>query len=82
MLPQSTITLINGQIETELKHLNSIFCDTQEDKMNTLERINKLRSMLVTESSVQPLELGDKETEIDLGAAVKDIANLFKRRTK
>lgn len=82
MLPQSTIALINGQIEEELSHLNSIFCDTQEDKMNTLERINKLRSMLITESSVSPLELGDKEAEIDLGAVAKDIANLFKRNRK
>lgn len=51
MLPDSTTKLINDQIAEELRHLNSIFCDTQEDKMDTLERINKLRSMLTPNPS-------------------------------
>lgn len=82
MLPQSTIDLINGQIEEELSHLNSIFCDTQQDKMETLERINKLRSMLTTDSPAPSPEPKIQEVEINLDNALKNLAGFFKRNTK
>lgn len=82
MLPQSTIDLINGQIEEELSHLNSIFCDTQQDKMETLERINKLRSMLTTDSPAPSPEPEIQEVEINLDNALKNLAGFFKRNTK
>jgi hypothetical protein len=46
MLPASTIRMIDRQIQSELRNLNSIFCNTQADKMAAIERINALQSML------------------------------------
>lgn len=46
MLSNSTIDRINREIVKELRHYDSIFCNSQADKLATLERISQLKSVL------------------------------------
>lgn len=96
MLSQATIHDLNREITKELRHYDSIFCETQEDKMACLERISKLKSLLapsptaeeIASALVNATSSGDKPkpestvANVNLGPLVDAIMNLsrFKKQ--